>query len=328
MIHYLVSARHCGQFVPYFHDWGKPVQDLVRTLYYEDLDLQKPFAPGLYIFSDHERLLRSEMNMIKQLAFEMEQHPTHFRIFNNPNTALSRFQMLVTLHETGINQARAFRIDDVPQDIKYPAFTKREFDHTDRTIQLVNSNEELRRAIRRLTFRERCRRREMMLLEYCDVSDSQGRFQKFSVMRIGDHYIPKHIHTSTNWITKHSDVLNESIDQEEYDFIQSATAPRDVERAFEIAGLDYGRIDYGLKDGKVQVWEINSNPVVMPEREGLVPQRIPGQAESAIQVNEAYRRVNFSPNVEPMLLFQTNPVSREWKIARIPCRFYGHYIRK
>jgi hypothetical protein len=30
--------------------------------------------------------------------------------------------------------------------------------------------------------------------------------------------------------------------------------------AFEAAGLQYGRIDYAMKDGQIQVWEINDNP--------------------------------------------------------------------
>ncbi|MGY8767220.1 MAG: hypothetical protein ACKVH8_02155 [Pirellulales bacterium] len=328
MIYYLVSSRHSCTFSPYFEDWGKPVQDLVKTLYYEDLDLQKPFAPGLYIFTDHERLLRPEMKIIKQLASQMEQYPSHFRIFNNPNTALTRFKMLESWYESDINQSRAYRIDSLPEDIKFPVFTKREFDHTDRTMRLARSKDELHHVLRRLTFRERLRRREMMLLEYCDVSDGQGVFQKYSIMRIGDYYVPKHIHSSKEWITKHSEILSDEINQEEFNYIRAAAAPEDVKRGFEIAGLEYGRMDYGLKDGKVQIWEINSNPVVLPTRESLDPKRVPGQAESARQINKAYQQVNFSPDLEPILLFQSSPVSWQWKMARVPCRFYGQYIRK
>jgi hypothetical protein len=31
---------------------------------------------------------------------------------------------------------------------------------------------------------------------------------------------------------------------------------------FEIAGVDYGRVDYGVVDGVPQVWEINLNPTL------------------------------------------------------------------
>jgi hypothetical protein len=33
-------------------------------------------------------------------------------------------------------------------------------------------------------------------------------------------------------------------------------------RVFDVAGIDYGRIDYGIAGGVPQVWEINLNPTV------------------------------------------------------------------
>lgn len=33
-----------------------------------------------------------------------------------------------------------------------------------------------------------------------------------------------------------------------------------VRAAFEAAGLDFGRADFGIFQGRVQIWEINSNP--------------------------------------------------------------------
>jgi hypothetical protein len=32
---------------------------------------------------------------------------------------------------------------------------------------------------------------------------------------------------------------------------------------FARAGLEYGRIDYGLADGRLQVWEINTGPTLL-----------------------------------------------------------------
>ena len=32
------------------------------------------------------------------------------------------------------------------------------------------------------------------------------------------------------------------------------------------AGIEYGRIDYGVVDGKIRVWGINTNPTVMSDR--------------------------------------------------------------
>lgn len=40
-------------------------------------------------------------------------------------------------------------------------------------------------------------------------------------------------------------------------------APR---RIFALAGVDYGRIDYGVRGETLQVWEINTNPTLGPSR--------------------------------------------------------------
>ena len=35
-----------------------------------------------------------------------------------------------------------------------------------------------------------------------------------------------------------------------------------LRRVFAVAGVDYGRVDYGVLDGVPQVWEINLNPTI------------------------------------------------------------------
>jgi hypothetical protein len=37
-----------------------------------------------------------------------------------------------------------------------------------------------------------------------------------------------------------------------------------LRRCFELAHIDYGRIDYGLVGDSIQVWEINTNPTIGP----------------------------------------------------------------
>jgi hypothetical protein len=43
-------------------------------------------------------------------------------------------------------------------------------------------------------------------------------------------------------------------------YVQSNPHEHDLMRAFEIAEIDYGRADYGIVDGQIQIWEINTNP--------------------------------------------------------------------
>jgi hypothetical protein len=48
--------------------------------------------------------------------------------------------------------------------------------------------------------------------------------------------------------------------EEEYDFIATNPFAEALRPVFDIAGVDYGRVDFGLVAGRPQIYEINTNP--------------------------------------------------------------------
>ncbi len=60
-----------------------------------------------------------------------------------------------------------------------------------------------------------------------------------------------------------------------------------MQQVFQRAGIDYGRIDYTVANGRIQVFEINTNPVVLQGVAKLSPRRWASQVTSARQVNDA-----------------------------------------
>src|SRR5690606_9525763 len=56
--------------------------------------------------------------------------------------------------------------------------------------------------------------------------------------------------------------------QESRDYVAENPHRQQLENIFELASIEYGRIDYGLVDGAVQTFEINSNPTVLAEPPG------------------------------------------------------------
>ena len=56
---------------------------------------------------------------------------------------------------------------------------------------------------------------------------------------------------------------------------------------FSIAGVGYGRIDYGVHAGAIQTWEINTNPMIMTEGDRGSAPRLPVQNRFAEQLEEA-----------------------------------------
>ncbi|HEY6904140.1 MAG TPA: hypothetical protein VI216_07510, partial [Candidatus Acidoferrales bacterium] len=59
----------------------------------------------------------------------------------------------------------------------------------------------------------------------------------------------------------------------ELEYVQSNPHAEWLRETFALANIRYGRIDYGLLDGKPQVWEINTNPTIVRRPEaGPIPE--------------------------------------------------------
>ena len=58
---------------------------------------------------------------------------------------------------------------------------------------------------------------------------------------------------------------------DEYRIIEENRHGEELRPAFEIGGIEFGRADFGLVDGRPQVYEINTNPTIATIRKHPVP---------------------------------------------------------
>jgi len=65
------------------------------------------------------------------------------------------------------------------------------------------------------------------------------------------------------WMLKYeSSEHSESSYREERSYVCENPHEHALRRIFDVAGVEYGRVDYSMKDGAPVVWEINLNPVI------------------------------------------------------------------
>ena len=77
---------------------------------------------------------------------------------------------------------------------------------------------------------------------------------------------------------------------EEREFLEKNEHADEIKMIFELAKVEYGRIDYALLNGKLQVWEINTNPTIgRPPDRGEVPKTL----EHIRQLQEPAKKVFF-----------------------------------
>jgi hypothetical protein len=295
MIHYLVTPEHRYTMDGHLRTWGRSLRGRVRVVPYTRLLFRRRFAPGTYIFSDLERLTEAELATSRALADGLV--AAGARVLNHPARALRRYAVLRTLHDAGINRFNAHRLAR-RAEARLPVFLRREDEHNGSLTELLRTPEALEQAVAELP--PSLDRERILAVEYCHTADATGTFRKYSALKIGPRTIPRHLLFSRDWVDKVPDIVTEAYVAEEAAFMASDPHAAAVARVFELTQIEYGRVDYGVLDGAIQVWEINTNPMITALPENIAPLRLPGQQRVAERINAAYEAIDSEPAGAPV----------------------------
>jgi hypothetical protein len=248
----------------YVDAWGPAPNSRMRYLLYNDLRYMRELERGTYIFTDHERLAPPQVQLARQLWSTLSAVRPALRLVNDPFKVLGRLAFLQRLYDAGINDFRAVRASEpveVLRSLRYPLFVREEKAHLGALTSLLYRPDDLLRALRRLG-RWGYYRKDLLIVEFCNTADGSGVFRKYSAFRIAGKIIPRHVLFSRSWNLKQPDLKDTSFQAEQEAYLASNPHEGEIARIFDLGGFDYGRIDYSLLDGKLQVWEVNSNPTV------------------------------------------------------------------
>jgi hypothetical protein len=195
-------------------------------------------------------------------------------VHNDPARTLRRFELLAELRRLGRNEFAAVRATADVRALRYPVFLRAERTHDGALSPLLHSAAEVDAAIGRAVLQGRSLG-DLLVVEFCSTADADGRFRKYAAVVVGGRVVPRSLAYGTSWMLKHrASEFTRAMVLEERDYILANPHERELRELFAIAGAEYGRIDYALKDGRVQTWEINLNPTIgrgrRPSR-GLVP---------------------------------------------------------
>jgi len=217
------------------------------------------------VFTDLERLSDDGMKQAANLWDALANCPHDVRLLNNPRTPKRRVAVLELLQREGVNEFGVYPIanGDVPEPRSFPVFVREANDHEGPLSDLIDDQESLERWVADARAADRMPPAPIVT-EFVQTTDPDGRFRKYGAFRIGDVIVPAHIHTSDGWSVK---IGNSEPDAallaEEWDYVHANPHQEQVMRAFQLSETEYGRIDYALRDGRIQVFEINSNPTIL-----------------------------------------------------------------
>lgn len=312
MIFYLVTEGHSLTINKYLTSWGKALAPKMRTIYYEELPYRTHLPGGTYIFSDIERLSVDQKKVAAQVWQELSMARPTNRLINHPTQSMRRYELLRTLYEQGQNQFNVYRLTELRQPQRFPVFIRGENDHLGSLTGLLHTPIELEAAIATI-YDSGLSRDDKLIVEFCDTSDTTGMFRKYSAFIVGDRIIPRHIFFSQEWLVKAPDNVEEFALQEERQYVNENPHEAELRHIFALARIQYGRIDYSFFNGKIQVWEINTNPMslgeIRPDSRIQVP-RIPQTKVFAPKFNQAFEAIDaLQKHPAPI------PISARWLSA-------------
>jgi len=262
MIFYISHSKHAYTQAVVLLYHRTDLQASFRLVRYEDAGLLRGVHAGVVIWTDMDRLSTAELRSAAGLSAELAQK-TCLTQLNHPTASLQRFDLLRALYQDGTNTFRVFRPGQPEDAICYPVFIRDEAGALYREPPLLRDRAALDAALARLDDGNLVR---PMVVEMVGKPWLDGYYRKFAAFRVGDTIYGQHCAMSKSWFVKNSsERLLPAHLLEVRTYIATNPHADAVMQVFEKAHMQYGRMDYTSIDGRLVVFEINSNPTVLSD---------------------------------------------------------------
>lgn len=235
----------------------------VRILHadYDRLIAARRLRPLPTIFTDFDRLSAWDLELAARIRRQLAAHGA--RTLNDPARVKPRHALLRALHEAGVNDFNAYRLDEAVRPSRYPVFLRRERGHGAPLGGLLPDADALDRAVEE-ALSNGVPESSLIVVEYAAEPAAPGLFRRLSTYRVGARLFAGTCVHDGQWLVKYGVFggATQALYEDELRIVRENPYSEPLQRAFEIAAIEYGRADFGLVDGRVQVYEINTNPTL------------------------------------------------------------------
>jgi hypothetical protein len=281
MIFFVAPADGAWEMEEYLKQYGSKLARRLRIVTYEDIVEQRALALGTYVFSALDQLCPTEREIAARCWEELSRSSQALTLINHPAEALRRYELLAVCFALRRNVFRVCRAPALHRALTFPVFIRPEREHTGSLTRLLYDRRQLVRGI--LTaLASGYRLRDLLVVEYCDTVDPAGVYRQYCATIVGERIIPQVLVHNHNWVTKWKGRLVDADKvREQQEYVEGHPHAEWLKTTFELARIRYGRIDYGLKDGVPQVWEINTNPTIV--RRAANPSTMPAAQRALLE---------------------------------------------
>ena len=163
------------------------------------------------------------------------------------------------LSSEGLNDFTAIGAWDDFSALRFPAFVRpREVDGT--TPALVHTPGDVEREVGAFVL-DGWRPDELLVVEFEDLADSDGMYEKYSAFVIGERVVPVSLDVGHHWVLRrHAAESGAHFAEASYRYVADNPHESQLTEIFRKSHTQFGRIDYSMKGDRVQTWEINTLP--------------------------------------------------------------------
>lgn len=318
LIYFLMTRKFHHPINRFLGTMGARLGKRLWPIDYEELFHWRALPVGSYIFADLERLSDADLERAAMVWNTLAGSGHDLRLLNHPLRAMRRYELLRTLHARGINDFDVYRLTEPRRPQRFPVFIRVENDHEGSETRLLETPAQLEAAIEQLIAEGKCRD-SRIITEFNAAPGDRGLYRKYGAFFLGGTVYPRNVQFSRQWMVKMPDVVDDATMAEELRYIETNPDEAALREIFEIARIDYGRIDYGKVDGRIQVYEINTNPLFS---QSLAGQRARVDGPFAECAAAAFEAFDHPAAPRPTIPVRLAPAPREpllvraWGVAR------------
>lgn len=261
MIYFLCTSENMEPIRLYLGARGAAMKSMIVPRTYDQLlERGDRLRKGAYIFADLELLPLEKRQQLARVWHRLE--AAGCRLLNHPIESLRRYGLLRMLHRFGINDFDVYRAtgDEAPK--RFPVFLRFADDHEGSRTGLLHTPAELEAGKKEMVAAGHDLSK-MIVTEYVETKNPRGIYVKYGAFCIGRHILPRHVFFHDEWVVKEWKLMSDRRLARELKYVHENPHEHQLRAIFAAARINYGRIDYSMVGGRMQVWEINTNPIIV-----------------------------------------------------------------
>ena len=233
----------------------------IAVVHYADAFATRRAPHATYVFSDLDRL--NPIGIARAADFYRRLMRVGRRALNDPARFVGRLALLRRLYAAGINRFTAYPAVPAPLPERWPVFLRLDAGHRPPLTGLLADPIELARETT-AALDAGVSPEQLIVVEYSAEPLACGLWRKLSVYRVGDRLFADSCVHERSWMAKigPEGIAPDDVYADELRLMRENPYGQAMRRVFELAGVEYGRVDFGLVSGRPSVYEVNTNPQV------------------------------------------------------------------